>query len=68
MSAIVSVVTFLVQRSTEAVHAYPLTVRVKNALIAYAGYIGQMFWPAGLAVLYPYRHLRSGGRLPRRRW
>ena len=29
--------------------------RVHNALIAGVTYIGQMFWPSGLAVLYPYR-------------
>jgi tetratricopeptide (TPR) repeat protein len=32
--------------------SFPL--RVGNALISYVAYLGQMFWPAGLAVLYPF--------------
>ena len=31
---------------------FPL--RVGNALVSYAAYVGQMFYPAGLAVLYPH--------------
>ena len=27
--------------------------RIANALLSYAGYIGKMFWPTGLAVWYP---------------
>jgi hypothetical protein len=54
LSAIISIVTFNVQRSTQAVQSFPLPVRIENALIAYVAYIGQMFWPTGLAVLYPY--------------
>jgi Flp pilus assembly protein TadD len=30
-----------------------LSLRVGNASISYVAYLGQMFWPAGLAVLYP---------------
>jgi tetratricopeptide (TPR) repeat protein len=30
-----------------------LPLRVGNALISYVAYLGQMFWPSGLAVLYP---------------
>jgi tetratricopeptide (TPR) repeat protein len=28
--------------------------RVGNAMVSYVAYIGQMIWPAGLAVFYPY--------------
>jgi len=31
-----------------------LPLRVGNALISYVTYLGQMFWPSGLAVLYPF--------------
>jgi tetratricopeptide (TPR) repeat protein len=55
LSAAVSCVTYFVQRSTAAVQAFPLPVRIENALISYVVYIGQMLWPAGLAVLYPYQ-------------
>ena len=46
--------TYFVQRSTAVFQAYPLPVRIENALISYVAYIRQMFWPAGLAVLYPF--------------
>ncbi len=32
----------------------PLAWRMGNALVSYATYLGQMFWPAGLAVFYPH--------------
>ena len=31
----------------------PLGVRVGNAMISYCGYLGKLFWPTDLAVLYP---------------
>jgi Flp pilus assembly protein TadD len=31
----------------------PLGMRIANALLSYAGYIGKMLWPTGLAVWYP---------------
>jgi len=61
LSAIVSVVTFYAQRATLAVQAFPLPVRIENALSVYVIYIAQMFWPAGLAVLYPYPQAPSAG-------
>lgn len=54
LSVVASVVTYLTQSSTGAVVAMPLAVRIENALVSYAIYIKQMFWPAGLAVIYPY--------------
>jgi Flp pilus assembly protein TadD len=50
-----SIVTFLAQR-TEAVVSLdqrPLGLRVTNALVAYAEYLGKTVWPAKLAVIYP---------------
>jgi len=32
----------------------PLPWRIGNAVVSYAVYIGQMFYPVGLAVLYPH--------------
>ncbi len=49
------VVTFLAQR-TEAVVSLeqrPFGVRVANALVSYAEYLGKMVWPAKLAIIYP---------------
>ncbi len=56
LSAAVAVVAYLAQKSAgsvEMVHV-PFGMRAENALIAYTVYIAKMFWPAGLAVLYPY--------------
>jgi tetratricopeptide (TPR) repeat protein len=33
---------------------YPFHLRVGNALVSYAGYLGKMFWPQGLAIFYPW--------------
>ena len=55
MAAAVSWITYFVQRLTAAVQTFPLPVRIGNAFISYIAYIGQMFWPARLAVLYPYQ-------------
>jgi tetratricopeptide (TPR) repeat protein len=50
------VITIFAQ--TEAVRSFEqisLSGRVGNALISYVAYLGQMFWPSDLAVLYPFR-------------
>lgn len=52
-----SIVTFAVQQqagAVKALDALPLNRRAANALLAYVVYIGQMFWPARLAAVYPY--------------
>ncbi|MCK4786001.1 MAG: tetratricopeptide repeat protein [Desulfobacteraceae bacterium] len=57
LTAASSIVTFLVQQSGGAVGsftAYPLNVRIANALVSYVSYIGKMIWPYHLAVLYPH--------------
>jgi len=40
---------------------YPLSVRMENALVAYARYLGKLFWPAGFAPMYPH----PGNTLPK---
>ena len=54
LSAGASVVTYLVQGSAGFMWAMPFSTRIENAFISYITYIGQMFWPTGLAVYYPY--------------
>jgi tetratricopeptide (TPR) repeat protein len=49
-----SIVTFFVQRAGGAIRTFPLSLRLENALISYAAYLGQTFWPSHLAVFYPY--------------
>ena len=51
------VLTYVVQKSGGAVTALdilPLNVRIANALLSYAAYLGKAFWPHNLAILYPY--------------
>ena len=51
------VVTFLVQRHEGAVastQSFSVGLRVANALISYARYLGKTFWPTDLIVFYPY--------------
>jgi Flp pilus assembly protein TadD len=57
LSASASVVTFLVQRhggATVSLAAVPFLPRLENAVVSYLAYSVQFFWPARLAVLYPY--------------
>ena len=35
-------------------NSYPLGLRLQNAIISYPRYLGKLFWPAHLAVIYPY--------------
>jgi len=57
LAAASSVVTLIVQQTGGAVSsfsAYPLNIRLANAMVSYVGYIGKMVWPSNLAVLYPH--------------
>ena len=57
MAVIAGVFAFLVQRDIGAVSQLdelPLGIRLGNALVSYAGYIGKMMFPARLATFYPH--------------
>jgi Flp pilus assembly protein TadD len=57
LAAGASVITFLVQRTGGAVVAVqklPPGMRMGNAVISYCRYLGEIFWPHDLVVLYPY--------------
>lgn len=50
-----SVVTIIAQRGAmQPISRIGFTARLGNAAIAYLDYIGRMFWPKDLAVLYPW--------------
>jgi protein O-mannosyl-transferase len=52
-----SVVAYIVQHRGGAVSSLdqvPLALRTANALVSYCTYSAKFFWPAGLAVFYPY--------------
>jgi tetratricopeptide (TPR) repeat protein len=53
LTAVSSVVTFAGRRTDMSLVRVPLGLRIANALLAYVGYIGKMFWPTRLAVFYP---------------
>ncbi len=57
LSAVSSVVTFIVQRQGGAmisIYEVSLGERISNAIISYVSYIGKMLWPGSLAILYPH--------------
>ncbi len=59
LSAAGAMATYVIQKSSGAVREvgqFPLGLRVENAVVSYATYIVKMFWPARLAVFYPYPH------------
>jgi protein O-mannosyl-transferase len=56
LAAASAAVTWIVQQrggAVTALDALPLSSRLANAAVAYVGYLGRMFWPVGLGVLYP---------------
>jgi tetratricopeptide (TPR) repeat protein len=57
LAAAVSVVTFMVQKQAalvQTIQNLSLAARCENALVSCCRYLGKMFWPEDLAVLYPY--------------
>src|SRR6185437_824334 len=57
LSVISCVITFIAQKKGEAVQslvAFPLDIRIENAVVTYACYLDKCFWPTNLAVFYPY--------------
>jgi len=41
-------------------NSYPLMLRIQNAIVSYPRYIAKLFWPAHLALLYPYPKVSLG--------
>ena len=55
LAAASCVVTIFAQHEAiQSSDLFSLPLRLGNALISYVAYLGQMFWPSGLAVLYPF--------------
>jgi tetratricopeptide (TPR) repeat protein len=55
LSAVSSVITFLVQKEAGAIRSFaklPLGGRIENGFVAYARYLGKAFWPQHLALPY----------------
>ena len=52
-----AVITMQAQRAGGAIHSsviYPGGLRLQNAIVSYARYIGKAFWPTKLSPLYPH--------------
>ncbi len=63
LAAADSIVTVIAQRSGAAVRSaqeVSLAARFDNALVSYVRYLGEIFWPARLAPMYPH----PGNSLP----
>ena len=57
LSAASCVVTLLAQTGAiESNGSFSMPLRCANALVSCVVYLGQMVWPVGLAVFYPYPH------------
>lgn len=57
LSAAAAVVAYIAQQHGGAVGSLtdiPLSLRLENAAVSYVTYIAQFFWPARLAVFYPF--------------
>src|ERR1044071_7037704 len=55
LSAASCVATLLAQeKAVITIGQLTLGGRVGNAMVSYVAYLGQMVWPAGLSVVYPY--------------
>ena len=52
-----ALVTMRAQKAGGAIHSslvYPFGLRLQNAIVSYARYIGKAFWPTKLSPLYPH--------------
>jgi tetratricopeptide (TPR) repeat protein len=49
-----SLATYFVQSGAGAVSGLPLGERLANAVLAYPRYLGKLFWPTDLAIIYPH--------------
>ncbi len=55
LTVIFSLITYYYHQKTDAItYSTPLITRLGNAITSYATYILKTFWPAKLAVFYPY--------------
>jgi tetratricopeptide (TPR) repeat protein len=64
LAAAASLVTYFAQRGASASFAsFPFSARLANAFAAYAAYLQKTFWPADLALFYPYHPPPASGVL-----
>jgi len=59
LSAIFCLVTYVVQQNSgmmKYLAGLSFDLRLENALVSYARYLGKQFWPVNLCALYPHPH------------
>ena len=62
LTAASCVITVFAQtKAIQPLEKLSLSLRAGNALISYMAYLGQTLWPAGLAVLYPFKAASVNG-------
>ena len=52
-----AVITLQAERTggtLSGIYFHPFSVRLQNAILSYVRYLGNAFWPSGLALYYPY--------------
>jgi Tfp pilus assembly protein PilF len=57
LAAASCVVTLVAQQRGGAIGSFerlPLSMRLENAVVSYAGYLSKTIWPAGLSIVYPH--------------
>jgi protein O-mannosyl-transferase len=54
LSGLASFVTVFAQKSAGATRAFSLSVRLENAIVAYATYLQKLIWPIRLTPVYPH--------------
>ncbi len=57
LAIVFSALTFWIQKASAAVvslGAIGVGARLENATLSYINYLGELFWPADLAIIYPF--------------
>ncbi|MBU2621995.1 MAG: glycosyltransferase family 39 protein [Proteobacteria bacterium] len=53
-SVYISTVSLKLTRNIISTDYVPMQLRLENAIVSYAAYIGKMVWPSGLSIYYPF--------------
>jgi Flp pilus assembly protein TadD len=54
LSAVSAIITVKAQKAGYAMQYFPRSVRLENAVVAYASYVKKAFWPFDLSPMYPH--------------
>ncbi|MGA8429110.1 MAG: tetratricopeptide repeat protein [Candidatus Sulfotelmatobacter sp.] len=54
LSGLASLITVFAQKAAGATRQLPLSVRLENAVVAYATYLQKLMWPSHLTPVYPH--------------